>query len=67
MKTIIEFIKDDPKEAIEGFIAWAKRRAKNLLTIKEPEPNKTAIKEMLKNNEKVPHVQMVTVQNMQIK
>lgn len=23
MKTIIEFIKDDPKEAIEGFIAWA--------------------------------------------
>ena len=22
MKTIIEFIKDDPKEAIEGFIAW---------------------------------------------
>ena len=23
MKTIIEFIKDDPKEAIEGFLAWA--------------------------------------------
>lgn len=22
MKIIIEFIKDDPKEAIEGFIAW---------------------------------------------
>lgn len=54
-------------EVDEGFIAWAKRRAKNLLTIKEPEPNKTAIKEMLKRNEKVPHVQMVTVQNMQIK
>lgn len=54
-------------EVDDGFIAWAKRRAKNLLTIKEPEPNKTAIKEMLKNNEKVPHVQMVTVQNIQIK
>ena len=54
-------------EVDDGFIAWAKRRAKNLLTIKEPEPNKTAIKEMLKRNEKVPHVQMVTVQNMQIK
>lgn len=54
-------------EVDDGFIAWAKRRAKSLLTIKEPEPNKTAIKEMLKNNEKVPHVQMVTVQNMQIK
>ena len=54
-------------EVDEGFIAWAKRRAKNLLTIKEPEPNKTAIKEALKRNEKVPHVQMVTVQNMQIK
>lgn len=23
MKTIIEFIKDDPREVIEGFIAWA--------------------------------------------
>lgn len=54
-------------EVDEGFIAWAKRKAKNLLTIKEPEPNKTAIKEMLKRNEKVPHVQIVTVQNMQIK
>jgi hypothetical protein len=54
-------------EVDDGFIAWAKRKAKNLLTIKEPEPNKTAIKEMLKRNEKVPHVQMVTVQNMQIK
>ena len=54
-------------EVDEGFIAWAKRRAKSLLTIKEPEPNKTAIKEMLKNNQKVPHVQMVTVQNIQIK
>ena len=54
-------------EVDEGFIAWAKRKAKNLLTAKEPEPNKTAIKEMLKKGEKVPHVQMVTVQNMQIK
>ena len=54
-------------EVDDGFIAWAKRRAKSLLTIKEPEPNKTAIKEMLKKGEKVPHVQMVTVQNMQIK
>lgn len=54
-------------EVDDGFIAWAKRRAKSLLTIKEPEPNKAAIKEMLKRNEKVPHVQIVTVQNMQIK
>lgn len=23
MKTIIEFIKDDPREAAEGFLAWA--------------------------------------------
>ena len=23
MKTIIDFIKDDPKEAIEGFFAWS--------------------------------------------
>ena len=54
-------------EVDDSFIAWAKRKAKNLLTIKEPEPNKTAIKEMLKRNENVPHVKMVTVQNMQIK
>lgn len=54
-------------EVDDGFLAWAKRRAKNLLTVKEPEPNKAAIKEMLKRNEKVPHVQIVTVQNMQIK
>jgi hypothetical protein len=54
-------------EVDEGFIAWAKRKAKSLLTIREPEPNKTAIKEALKKGEKVPHVQMVTAQNMQIK
>lgn len=54
-------------EVDEGFIAWAKRKAKSLLTIREPEPNKTAIKEMLKKGEKVQHVQMLTVQNMQIK
>lgn len=54
-------------EVDEQFIAWAKRRCKDLLTYKEPEPNKAAIKEALKRNEKVPHVQMVTVQNMQIK
>ena len=23
MKAIIDFIKDDPKEAIEGFLAWS--------------------------------------------
>lgn len=54
-------------EVDDGFIAWAKRKAKDLLTVKDPEPNKTAIREMLKRNERVPHVQIVTVQNMQIK
>ena len=66
-KVAVSYRSSSRLEVDEGFIAWAKRRAKNLLTIKEPEPNKTAIKEMLKRNEKVPHVQMVTVQNMQIK
>ena len=66
-KVAVSYRSSQRLEVDEGFIAWAKRRAKDLLLVKEPEPNKTAIKELLKKNGKVPHAQIVTVQNMQIK
>lgn len=51
----------------EGFLAWAKRRGKRFLRMKDPEPDKTAIREALQSGEKVPHAAMVEETNMQIK
>lgn len=51
----------------EGFLAWAKRRGKRFLRLKDPEPDKTAIREALQSGEKVPHAAMVEETNMQIK
>ena len=51
----------------EGFLAWAKRRGKRFLRMKDPEPDKTAIREALQSGEKIPHAAMVEETNMQIK
>lgn len=51
----------------EHFVIWASGEHNDLLTWKEPTPNKTAIKQALKNGILVPGVRIVEKQNIQIK
>ena len=54
-------------EIDDKFLAWAKRKAKDLLRIRDPEPDKTAIAALLKAGQKVPHAQLVEETSMQIR
>lgn len=51
----------------EFFRMWASKENNDLLNYKLPEPNKTAIKEAIRNGQLVPGVQLVKRQNIQIK
>lgn len=51
----------------EGFVAWAKRKHRDLLRIREPEPDKTAITALLKNGEKLKYARLVESISMTIK
>lgn len=51
----------------EQFVMWAGKEHSGLLTWKDPTPNKTAIKQALKNGIFVPGVVLVEKQNIQIK
>lgn len=51
----------------ELFVAYAGKECNDLLTYKQPVPNKTAIKAALKEGRNVPGVQLVERQNIQIK
>lgn len=49
------------------FIEWAKANANNLLTYKEPAPNKKAIKDFLKTGAEMPHASIVQQERLTIK
>ena len=49
-KVAVSYRKTSSVEVDEGFVAWAVDNAPELLSFKEPEPSKTAIKEYLANN-----------------
>ena len=51
----------------EAFVAYAQTECPDLLTIKAPVPNKTAIKEAMKNGREIKGAMLVTKQNMQVK
>lgn len=50
-----------------GFLAWAKRRGKRFLRVKEPEADKVAILAAIKNGETVPHTALVEEEKMILK
>ena len=55
-------------ETDEGFITWAlTNNRKDLLSYKDPQPNKTAIKAALAAGEQIEHAAVVERQNIQIK
>lgn len=51
----------------DGFIAWAQEHADDLLTYKEPTPNRTAIKAALADGREIEHAEIVTSESLQVK
>lgn len=51
----------------ESFVAWAHEHADDLLTFKEPVPNRTAIKAALADGREIAHAEIVTSESLQVK
>lgn len=51
----------------DSFVAWAEKYADDLLTYKEPTPNKTAIKDALEGGREIEHAEIVTSESLQVK
>ena len=51
----------------DGFVAWAEEHAADLLTFKEPVPNRTAIKAALEDGREIEHAEIVTNERLQVK
>lgn len=50
-----------------GFVAWAQEHAGDLLTYKEPTPNRTAIKAALADGREIEHAEIITGESLQVK
>lgn len=66
-KVAISYRKSTAVEVDDKFIDYAMKNNSDLLTYKQPEPNKTAIKEMLQGGFDIPHAELVKKNNMSIK
>lgn len=51
----------------DGFVAWAEEHADDLLTFKEPTPNRAAIKAALEDGREIEHAEIVTNESLQVK
>lgn len=51
----------------DDFVAWAQEHADDLLTFKEPTPNRTAIKAALEDGREIEHAQLITNESLQVK
>lgn len=49
------------------FVEWAQEHAGDLLTLKEPTPNRTAIRAALEDGREVEHAEIVTNESLQVK
>lgn len=54
-------------EVDASFVEWAQEHADDLLTYKEPVPNRTAIKEALSDGREIEHAEIVTNESLQVK
>lgn len=66
-KVAISFRRSKAVELDDEFIGWAQGYLDNLLRYKEPEPDKTAIKEMLEQGAELPFCRLVENMSMQVK
>jgi hypothetical protein len=51
----------------DSFVAWAQEHADDLLTHKEPTPNRTAIKAALEDGREIEHAEIITNESLQVK
>lgn len=51
----------------DSFVAWAREHADDLLTFKEPSPNRKAIKKALEDGREIEHAEIVTNESLQVK
>lgn len=51
----------------ESFVEWAQEHADDLLTYKEPTPNRTAIKAALADGREIEHAEIITNESLQVK
>ena len=51
----------------DSFVTWALEHADDLLTFKEPAPNRTAIKAALADGREIEHAEIVTSESLQVK
>lgn len=51
----------------DSFIEWAQEHADDLLTFKEPTPNRTAIKAALAGGREIEHAEIVTHESLQVR
>lgn len=51
----------------DAFVAWAEEHADDLLTFKEPLPNRKAIKEALEVGREIEHAEIITNESLQVK
>ena len=66
-KVAISYRKSTAVEVDDEFIDYAMKNNNDLLTYKQPEPNKTVIKGMLLGGFDIPHAELVERNNMSIK
>lgn len=66
-RAAISFRKSNAVEVDSEFVDWAILCRKDLLTIKEPLPNKTEIKKAITNGAEIEHASIVERQKLQIK
>lgn len=52
---------------VDAFVIWAKANANDLLTYKDPQPSKKAIKQAIKDGKEVPGVELVCGEKLTIK
>ena len=66
-KVAISYRKSTAVEVDDEFIDYAMKNNSDLLTYKQPEPNKAVIKGMLQGGFDIPHAELVERNNMSIK
>lgn len=66
-KTAVSFRKSTAVETEPEFIEWAQKNKDVLLKYREPEPDKTAIKDALKEGAEIPYASLVERKNISIK
>lgn len=66
-KLKVSYRKSSSIKVDDGFVEWAQEHADDLLTFREPTPNRTAIKAALADGREIEHAEIVTNESLQVK